>query len=335
MTSSDDTKPVLINLDDSETATAPTPADVPAVPDAGFAPSGQAVQAMTAFAARKPSRLARWFWQLLGALILFFASLWAWNTVTTLIASNAVLGWAALGLLGAFAMVCLALILRELAALTRLRRVEALQSEANRILAEDDIEGARAFVTKISGFYKSRSDTAWGRDRLTERSADVFDAKTGLAMVEDAVIAPLDQLAAREVEAAARQVATITALVPLAFADVLTALTANIRMIRRIAEIYGGRAGSLGAWRLTRAVAAHLVATGAVAVGDDLLGSVGGGHLLGKLSRRFGEGLVNGALTARVGVAAIEVCRPLPFVEAERPRVSGLVSKALTGLFER
>jgi putative membrane protein len=43
--------------------------------------------------------------------------------------------------------------------------------------------------------------------------------------------------------------------------------------------------------------------------------------------------VVNGALTARVGVAALEVCRPLPFVAAQRPSVTGLVRRALTGLF--
>jgi CRP-like cAMP-binding protein len=84
-------------------------------------------------------------------------------------------------------------------------------------------------------------------------------------------------------------------------------------------------------WRLTRAVLSHLVATGAVAVGDDLLGSVGGGHLLSKVSRRFGEGIVNGALTARVGIAAIEVCRPLPFHGQPRPTVTGTIQRALTG----
>ena len=149
------------------------------------------------------------------------------------------------------------------------------------------------------------------------------------------MLTPLDAMAEREVETAARQVATVTALVPLAFADVIAALTANIRMIRQIAQVYGGRSGTLGSWRLTRAVIAHLVATGAVAVGDDLMGSLGGGHILGKISRRFGEGLVNGALTARVGVAAMEVCRPLPFSEGKRPKVSRLVGRALTGLFEK
>jgi putative membrane protein len=57
--------------------------------------------------------------------------------------------------------------------------------------------------------------------------------------------------------------------------------------------------------------------------------------VVAKLSRRFGEGVVNGALTARVGVAAIEVCRPLPFVAAPRPRVAALIGRALTGLFGR
>jgi putative membrane protein len=104
-------------------------------------------------------------------------------------------------------------------------------------------------------------------------------------------------------------------------------------MIRRIAEVYGGRSGTFGSWRLVRAVLTHLVATGAVAVGDDMLGTLAGGGLLGKLSRRFGEGVVNGALTARVGVAAIEVCRPLPFSAMKRPSVTALVARALTGLF--
>jgi len=102
-----------------------------------------------------------------------------------------------------------------------------------------------------------------------------------------------------------------------------------------VAEIYGGRSGVLGSWRLTRAVFAHLVATGAVAAGDDLLEPVLGGSVLSKLSRRFGEGVVNGALSARVGVAAMEVCRPLPFSERHKPSVRGIVAGALGGLFSR
>ena len=66
---------------------------------------------------------------------------------------------------------------------------------------------------------------------------------------------------------------------------------------------YRGSHGTFGSWRLMRRVFGHLIATGAVALTDDLLGDVAGGGVLSKLSRHFGEGVVNGVLTARVDVA--------------------------------
>ena len=80
---------------------------------------------------------------------------------------------------------------------------------------------------------------------------------------------------------------------------------------------------------------AHLAATGAVAVGDDLIGSALGGGVLSKLSRRFGEGLINGAMTVRVGLTAMELCRPLPFSACARPRTGAVVRSALAGLFRK
>ncbi len=324
-------RPVLIDLDDAKPA--PSPADAPPVAEIDTAPTGQAMQTLATLAARPGSPLARWFWRLALAVVLFVAGVAAWDFVTGLVARSPVLAAAALAIFGLFLAVCLAIIVKELGALARLRRMDRFQSKATEIRATHDLAAARKLAGELSRFYKGRGDVTWGAARLEDTVKESFDADTVLLAVEDQLLAPLDALAMREIEAAARQVATVTALVPLAFADVIAALTANLRMIRRLAQIYGGRSGTLGSWRLTRAVIAHLVATGAVAVGDDLLGSVGGGHLLGKISRRFGEGLVNGALTARVGVAAMEVCRPLPFSPSRQPRVSALVGRALTGLF--
>lgn len=325
-------RPVLIEIDDRS---APSPADAPPVAEAETAPTGQAMQTLASMTARPRSRLAVWFWQLLLAVVVFLAGVAAYDFLASLLTRSPILAAAAFLLFGLFLLVCLAIIVRELGALARLRRVDRFHRDVEDIRASGDLTRARAFATSLIGFYKGRSDTDWGASRLSDTVQDSFDADTVLLAVEDQLLAPLDARAQREVETAARQVATVTALVPLAFADVIAALTANLRMIRQIAHIYGGRSGTLGSWRLTRAVMAHLVATGAVAVGDDLLGSVGGGHILGKISRRFGEGLVNGALTARVGVAAMEVCRPVPFSEGKRPRVSALIGRALTGLFEK
>lgn len=327
---SDKRGPVLIELDEAPKA---TPASAPPVPDISDRPTGRAMQTVATLAARPPSRLARWFWRLLGAIVTFALSLWAWDFVTGLIARNQVLGYAAMGLLGAFLLVCLGIILREWAAFARLKRLDDVHRAAEAAIVIGDLAAARRVTGQIAGLYKARDDMKWPLERLSERQGDVFDADGLLGLVETELLGPLDAAARREVEAAARQVATVTAIVPLALADVVTALTANIRMIRRIAEIYGGRSGTLGSWRLTHTVLTHLVATGAVAVGDDLIGSVAGGGMLSKVSRRFGEGVINGALTARVGIAAIEVCRPLPFARLKRPGVTSLVQRALTGLF--
>ena len=323
--------PVLFDLDDDTPA--PTPAEAPPVPDIlEPAPQGQAMTTAAALAARPVSRLAQWFWSLLVLLITTVASVAAWNFVTNLVTQNLYLGYAVAALFGLFLFVVLLIVIKELSAFARLGRIDRIQHAADAALASEDLTAARAVVKDLTGLYAARDDTKWGRDKLKDRQADMFDASALIALADTEVLGPLDAAARREVEAAARQVATVTALVPLALADVVAALGSNIRMIRRIAEIYGGRSGTLGSWRLTRAVLSHLVATGAVAVGDDMLEPILGGSLLGKLSRRFGEGLVNGALTARVGVAAIEVCRPLPFANGKRPSVRSIVKTALSGL---
>jgi len=328
---SDKHTPVLIEL---EEAAEETPATAPPVPDLmQDAPTGRAMQTMAVLAARPRSSLGRFFWAALLGLLGFVASVAAWDFVTTLLSRNTVLGGVAMALIGAVLLALLLVGLRELAGFARLRRVDELKIRAEAAQAEDDLAGARAVVGRLEALYAGREELDWGRGRLAERKAEIFDADGLLGLAEAELLSPLDKAATREIEAAARQVAAVTAIVPLALADLIAALTSNLRMIRRIAEIYGGRSGTLGSWRITRAVMTHLVATGAVAVGDDMLGSIAGGGVLSKVSRRFGEGVVNGALTARVGVAALEVCRPLPFVRAKRPSVTALVRRALTGLF--
>jgi putative membrane protein len=321
---------VLIDLDEP---TKVSPADAVPVIDDPIDPNGAAMQQVAALAARKPSKIAKWFWSFLLGLVGFVVSLAAWDYVTGLLARSPILGGIATVLIAGLLIVLMGLALRELAAFSRLRRLDGIHKAAAAALAHHDLAQARVAVAQLNALYAGRDDTAWGRSELKERQGDVLDADGLLGLAEQTVLAPLDARARREVEAAARQVATVTAIVPLALADVITALTANLRMIRRIAEVYGGRSGTLGSWRLTRTVFTHLVATGAVAVGDDLIGSIAGGGVLSKVSRRFGEGVINGALTARVGIAAMEVCRPLPFHAAQKPSVTVLCRRALTGLF--
>ncbi|MEM7616525.1 MAG: TIGR01620 family protein, partial [Pseudomonadota bacterium] len=275
-------------------------------------------------------RLVLWA---LGGLVSLGVSLTVWDFITGLFARNWILGQVALGLSVIVALGLVVWVLREVAAIARLGRIDTLQTRATDPQMLRDRTAAVKLTDDLMTLYATREDLRLASQTLRDRRDDILDADALLAEAETTLLAPLDAQARREVEAATRQVAAATALVPLALADVAVALSSNVRMIRRIATIYAGRAGTLGSWRLLRAVARHLIATGAVAVGDDLISSVAGGGIMAKVSRRFGEGVINGALTARVGVAAMEVCRPLPFRAAPKPRVTRLIQRALTGLF--
>lgn len=323
---SDPDGPLILDLSAEALPPAPSPADAPPVDEPTAA--GAAVARLGAGGGGW-SLAARLFWGGAGLLAALALGLAADGLVRGLMARADWLGWLALGLIGLVLLALGLMALAELAALARLRRVDALRAAA--AAARETASTARAAeaLAALDAFYAGRPELAGARERLAAAIPDTPDAADRLAVAERLLMAPLDAEAEAEVRRAARMVAAATALIPLALVDVASALTANLRMIRRIAAIYGGRAGWLGSWRLLKLVAGHLVATGLVAAGDDVLGPLLGGGALAKISRRFGEGLVNGALTARIGVAAIEVCRPLPFHELRRPSARRMVTEAL------
>lgn len=340
-------KPVVIDLDTPAPkparkakvapASSPvlSPAEAPPVPDtdaADILPTASAEVAVRGLAQRWSiwTRLLLWLAGGIASAMLVTA---LWDFAAGMAARHLWLGYAAWGALAILGLAAGILVLRELAAIARMRRVDRLRSLADGLRDAPDLAAVTRFTQMLTRFYRGRQDLRWALAEVSDQTAQLLDGDAARDALERTLLSPLDKQAEDAILHSSRQVAVTTAIVPLALADVVVALAANLRMIRRIAEIYGGRAGGFGSWRLARAVAAHLVATGAVAIGDDLIGSVAGGSVLSKLSRRFGEGLVNGALTARVGVAAMEVCRPMPFDAVQKPRVTALVRRALTGVF--
>jgi putative membrane protein len=326
-------EPFLIPASDLPAPDAASPAEAPPPPDEP--PTGEAMVRMARLVARRPSRWSRWFWSALGSLVALVVSVATYDYITALIARNEILGTIALGLTAILGLVVLIQLARELWAFRRLARIDGFHRDAAAALKGEDRVLALDLSHRLERFYSGRPEIAWGIETLTEQRDALLDADAVVALTERCLFAPLDAEARREIETASRTVAGATALIPLALADVLTALSMNLRMIRRIAGIYGAHAGFFGSWRLLGSVATHLLATGAVAVGDDLVHSVIGGSALARVSRRFGEGVLNGALTARVGIAAMEVCRPLPFAALPRPSVSNLIGRSLKGLFAK
>jgi putative membrane protein len=258
----------------------------------------------------------------LSGFLALAVGVWVENTITALMAQNPALGYAALVCAAIAVLALLVMLARVLRDILRERKVEALRLRATTVVAVGGTDEARSIIGELRSLYGSRPETARGRAALEEALPQLFSARDILAVAERNLMAPLDALAQAEIASAARRVSLVTAVSPRAVVDVVFVLVACARLLRAVAGIYAGRPGTLGLLRLARQVLGHLVVTGGIAAGDAVIQQVVGQGLAAKLSAKLGEGVLNGLLTARIGLAALAVCRPLPFIEAAPPTLS-------------
>jgi len=257
------------------------------------------------------------------------AGVWFTRFVSVALARDDWVGWTAFGLAALLVFSGAILILREVVGIWRLGRLAALRKEIEAALKARDAKAERRGVARLKHLFAARPEARWGLSRLAEHERDVHDAGALAALADRELLAPLDLEARRIVLRSGKRVGVVTAMSPMAWIAMLYVLIENLRMLRALASLYGGRPGLVGAMRLGRMVITHIIATGGLALTDDLLGQFLGQDVLRRLSRRLGEGAFNGALTARLGTAAIEVCRPLPFLEAPPIRVRDLLPELL------
>jgi putative membrane protein len=272
----------------------------------------------------------RWGSILLGAvggLVVLASTIWLHDLVLEMMARQDWVGWLTIGLIATVLLALLMIVLKEAAGLARLGRLGRLRHEADSAAADDDKTLALDVVRRLKRLYHGRKDLAWGMERLEEHEGEILNASELLRLSERTLVAPLDPIARSIVASSAKRVSVVTAVSPGALIDMLFVGAENLRMLRRLATLYGARPGTLSLLKLARMVITHIVLTGGIALGDDVIHQLLGHGLTAKLSARLGEGLFNGALTTRIGLAAIDVCRPLPYLEAQRPRFRELVAE--------
>jgi putative membrane protein len=218
---------------------------------------------------------------------------------------------------------------REALGLARLATIEKLHLRATDVLASDDRAESRTIVRELVKLAHQNPHLARARTTLQGHANDIIDGADLIRLAERELMTPLDQEARRLVSVAAQRVSIVTAVSPRALIDVLFVFAASLRLIRQLARLYGGRPGALGMIRLMRQVIAHVAITGGMAASDSLIQQVLGHGIAAKLSQRLGEGVLNGLLTARLGLAAIDVTRPLPFTALPRPVLGDLAKDLL------
>jgi putative membrane protein len=210
------------------------------------------------------------------------------------------------------------LLVRELTAIYRQTHIARLHIALAEARAADDRDAARTRVGELAALYAHRPETATPRALLKELVNEIVDGRDLIDIAERNLMLPLDEEARREIAVAAKRVSVVTAISPRALLDVLFVVAQAMRLMRRIAEIYGGRPGFLGAIKLARSVASHLAITGGMAVGDSLVQQVLGHGIAAKALGTARRGRAQRAPHRPSRLSAMAVCRPMPFA-AERP----------------
>ena len=331
--SDDFRKPTAFILDDDAMEAKPTKTRThrkPSIEMVEDQPLGELVT-VPAVPSQRRSR-----WPLLGILtscLALLISLWAGLATTQLIeelfARSAAMGWVASAIAAAAGIAALGIVAREIWGIARLSRIEHIQELAARALNFDEAEPAANTISGLTSIYAGRPDMAWSLQEYARHKGDVMDPKHRVTLFDRLVLEPLDTQSHRIIARRARRVTLLTTVTPVAALDILFVAAQNLRMLRELAELYGGRPSALSTLKLARMVVGHLAVTGGLALSDNLLQHLIGKGLLGRLSARFGEGAVNGIMTSRIGLAARDVCRPIPQPPSRRESLANLLRELM------
>jgi putative membrane protein len=328
-------KPGIFRLDDPGIVVTPTEEPRALMPVESTAPAAEAA------AVRSRSRFFRgipWgtlFWVSAGGLTLLATGLGIADLITDLLARSAMLGGVGVALAVIAGTALAVIVMREALGLARLSTIDTMRARAAAILASDDRIAGRALGRDLIALTKPMPRLAHGRAQFESHLRQIIDGRDLVRLGERELMAPLDQEARRMIAVAARRVSVVTAVSPRAAVDMFFVLVTALGLMRRLALLYGGRPGALGLMKLMRHAISHIALTGGMAASDSLIQHVIGHGVAAKLSAKLGEGVLNGLLTARLGLATMDATRPLPFTALRRPALNDLAGMLLKGIEER
>ncbi|MDF1893597.1 YcjF family protein [Rahnella contaminans] len=240
--------------------------------------------------------------------------------------------WVALGACTAGGLIIVAgvgSVATEWRRLYRLRQRADERDEARELMHSHGTGKGRAFCEKLA----AQAGLDNSHPALQRWQASLHETQNDREVVElyARLVQPvLDAQARREISHSAAESALMIAVSPLALVDMAFIAWRNLRLVNRIAVLYGIDLGYYSRIRLFRLVLLNMAFAGA----SELVREVGmdwmSQDLAARLSARAAQGIGAGLLTARLGIKTMELCRPLPWLEGDKPKL-GDFRKELIG----
>ncbi|GAD88747.1 hypothetical protein VHA01S_009_00340 [Vibrio halioticoli NBRC 102217] len=240
------------------------------------------------------------FWQLCESFISAFQS-------------NDFLALAWTALLTGGCIIGAGVLLRELIKMRRLRRQGDAQMKAQQLYDDNDYGKAAAFCDSLSSSLAAKGVENVGLAKWSQHRSENHSDRDMLDLYQGYVLSSVDDKVNKAIAKYSSEAAVMVAASPLAAADMLLVAWRNISLINRIAKEYGVELGYWSRIQLLRLTLINMAAAGgselAIDAGMDLLSM----DLTAKLSSRVAQGVGVGLLTARLGIKAAQLMRPIPF----------------------
>ncbi|MEY0230844.1 YcjF family protein [Providencia manganoxydans] len=281
--------------------------------------------------ALKPKRS---FWRrLVGAAIGVFgvsviAQLGIWIHTSWVTQDWTALGTAAAG--GLIVVAGVGSVITEWRRLYRLRERAQERDIARELLHSHGMGQGKAFCEKLAK-QSALSEQHPAIQRWQTTIHETHNDREVIELYSKLVQPILDEQARKEISRSSAESALMIAVSPLAIVDMAFIAWRNIRLINRIAAIYGIELGYYSRIRLFRMVLINIAFAGA----SELIREVGmdwlSQDITARLSTRAAQGIGAGLLTARLGIKAMELCRPLPWID-DKPRLADFRGQLLSQL---
>ena len=217
--------------------------------------------------------------------------------------------------------------------LFRLRQRADERDHARELLQSQGVGKGRAFCEKLA--QQARLDNSHPALQRWQGALHETHNDREIVMLYAEWVQPvLDEQARREISRSAAESAMMIAVSPLALVDMAFIAWRNIRLINRIAALYGIELGYFSRIRLFRMVLVNIAFAGA----SELISDTGldwmSQGVTARFSARIAQGLGAGLLTARLGIKAMEMCRPLPWLEDDKPKLGDFRKQLIVQLKE-
>jgi putative membrane protein len=217
------------------------------------------------------------------------------------------------------------------------REIETLRRSATEMTDVRSSGQGKHWLATLQALYKGKPQEIMLNQAL-ETLPDYSDDTETVQHINHHFLSRLDQQALSRISTHSQQAALMVALSPVAIIDMLLACWRAMRMIDEICQIYGLRPSLPVRGQLLKMVMEQVAMAGATELMTGQLADFASNKLVGMVSSQAASGLGVGLYSARVGIHAMALVRPVPFPSDEKPglrHVANEVKNAILKQFRR